>query len=140
VAFHRIFRQQQLPFAEFNEQAEWGYWFYATKKNPGLSYQSGPHDIVRQEFVRKGALPNSEDEHYRAINKDFPIFGYAQDLGSVGSQAESTLFQLSLHQQDCVQFQSKHDSVDEIPCLWNSYFPSDYSAVGNFKACQQILR
>ena len=25
VAFHRVFRQQQLPFAEIDEQAEWGH-------------------------------------------------------------------------------------------------------------------
>jgi hypothetical protein len=139
VAFHRVFRQQQLKFAEFNDQAEWGYWYYATRENAGLSYQSGPHDVVRLQFAQNGSLANSEDTRYRPINEDFPIFGYAQDLGSVGKKAKSTLFQLSLHQRECVQFQNKHDSVAEVPCLWNSYFPSDHSAVSSLKACHGIL-
>jgi hypothetical protein len=26
VAYHEVWRQQQLEFSEYNQQAEWGYW------------------------------------------------------------------------------------------------------------------
>jgi hypothetical protein len=58
----------------------------------------------------------------------FPVFGFAVNLGEVGSRTTSTLFQLSLHQDNCVQFEGAN-GIESVPCLWKSYFDSNTAAV-----------
>ncbi|KAF2718543.1 GTA glutaminase A [Polychaeton citri CBS 116435] len=132
VAYHRIYRQTQLAFSEINQQAEWGYWYYATSNNKGLSHQSGADASVRDQFVNNGFLTNAEDDNYRAINDAYPTFGFSIDLGSVGSSKVGTLFQISLHQQDAVQFESGYQQVEAVPSMWTNYFPNDTQAVKFF--------
>lgn len=83
--------------------------------------------------MNSGALPNSQDTNSRPISQQFPVFGYAIDLGEVGSDSQSTLFQLSLHQENCVQFQGEKDTVSKLPCMWTNYFTEETDAVSNIK-------
>ncbi|KAK1073809.1 hypothetical protein LTR74_001663 [Friedmanniomyces endolithicus] len=131
VAYHEVFRQQQLTFSESNMQADWGYWYYATEDSANLTHQSGADVDVRGAFLSNGVLANTEDANYRAINDSFPTFGFAVDLGLVGSCSAETLFQLSLNQDECVQFEGA-DGNQTVPCLWKSYFDSNTAAVGYF--------
>ncbi|KAK0860093.1 hypothetical protein LTS02_008753 [Friedmanniomyces endolithicus] len=131
VAYHEVFRQQQLTFSESNMQADWGYWYYATEDSANLTHQSGADVDVRGAFLSNGVLANTEDANYRAINDSFPTFGFAVDLGLVGSCSAETLFQLSLNQDDCVQFEGANGN-QAVTCLWKSYFDSNTAAVGYF--------
>jgi hypothetical protein len=128
IAYHKVWRQQQLEFSEIDQQANWGYWYYATKNVAGLTYQSGADTDVRDQFLRTGHLSNTQDTNYRPINDDFPVFGFAVDLGKVSISSVSTLFQLSLHQENCVQFEGANGN-QTVPCLWTSYFSDETSAV-----------
>ena len=56
VAYHKFWRQQQLEFSEFHDQAEWGYWYYATNNSESLTYQSGSDGDVRSQFITNGML------------------------------------------------------------------------------------
>ncbi|KAF7186316.1 Glutaminase A [Pseudocercospora fuligena] len=132
LAYHRVYRQQQLEFGSINEQAEWGYWYFATANTAKLTYQSGADTTVRGNFIKSGTLTNTKDTNYRAINNAYPVFGYAINMGSVGSSTQSTLFQLSLHQKNCVQFQGTKGAVQKLPCMWNSYFSTETGAVSYF--------
>ncbi|KAK0941868.1 hypothetical protein LTR48_001306 [Friedmanniomyces endolithicus] len=131
VAYHEVFRQEQLTFSESNMQADWGCWYYATEDSANLTHQSGADVDVRGAFLSNGVLANTEDTNYRAINDAFPTFGFAVNLGLVGSCAVDTLFQLSLNQEECVQFEGANGN-QSIPCLWTSYFESSTAAVGYF--------
>jgi hypothetical protein len=57
------------------------------------------------------------------------VFGYAVDLGEVGSDSSSTLFQLSLHQQNCILFEGTKNADQKLPCMWTNYFSEDTEAV-----------
>jgi hypothetical protein len=131
VAYHKVYRQQQKEFGQTAEQADWGNWYFATANTAGLTHQSGADITVRGNFMRSGSLPNSKDSNYRPINQQFPVFGYAVNLGQVGSAVKSTIWQLSLHQQNCVQFQGTKNAVQKLPCMWTNYFPTDTAAVSN---------
>lgn len=128
VAYHKVFRQEQLPFAEINQQTEYGNWYYAAESTEGLTHRSGSDTVTRQQFATRGSLDNAADANYRSINNAWPVFAFAQDLGSVGSSSRSTLFQLSLHQKDAVQFLGEN-GVQVVPSLWTSYFSDDIAAV-----------
>jgi hypothetical protein len=128
VAYHKVYRQNQLLFSEISDQAEWGNWYWATNNTKNLTYQSGQDSTVRGIFANYGSLQNSGDTNYRAINDSWPVFGFAVNLGSVGASAVSTLFSLGLTQEQAVQF-SGASGVTPLPSLWTSFFNNDLAAV-----------
>jgi len=136
VAYHKVFRQQQLPYAEINQQTEYGNWYYATENVASLTHRSGADTAVRQQFVDNGRLDNSADGNYRPIQQAYPVFGFSRDLGSVGSSPASALFQISLHQENAIQFLGEN-GVQPVPSLWTSYFANDTQAV---RAYRTILK
>ncbi|KAM0716266.1 hypothetical protein Q7P37_007711 [Cladosporium fusiforme] len=131
VAYHKVFRQSQLLFTEINQQTEYGNWYYATDDAATLTHQSGADVTVRQQFTREGALDDTADTNYRPINDAFPVFGFSRNLGSVGSSSANVVFQLSLHQENAVQFLGR-DGVASVPSLWTSYFSDDIHALKFF--------
>jgi hypothetical protein len=136
VAYHKVFRQEQLPFAEFNQQTEFGNWYYSAKSATSLTHRSGADTVTRQQFATTGFLDDTADANYRSIRDAWPVFAFAEDLGSVGSSSISTLFQLSLHQKDAIQFLGEN-GVQTVPSLWTSYFSDDVAAVG--RSCDSKL-
>lgn len=123
-----MYRQTQLLFSEVSDQAEWGYWYWSTDNGDGLTYQSGQDVVVRALFESNGTLANSKDTKYRAIQDNWPVFGFAHDLGSVGSSTVSRLFSLGLTQEDAVQYAGPSGTV-AVPSLWTSYFSNELDAV-----------
>lgn len=128
IAYHKVYRQNQLLFSEAKEQAEWGNWYWATESNDKLTHQSGPDVDVRGAFSTKGVLSNSVDSQYRTISKNWPVFGFAMDLGSVGSSPVDTLFTIGLAQAKAIQY-SGPKGIEAVPPLWTSYFDDDLAAV-----------
>lgn len=105
-----------------------GCWYYATEDTENLTHQSGSDDDVRGQFIKHGQLSNIQDTNFRGINDNFPVYGFSVDLGQVSSSSVSTLFQISLHQENCVRFEGANGD-ESVPCLWTSYFSNDTSAV-----------
>lgn len=131
VAYHKVYRQTQLEYSEINQQTEYGYWYYATENVAALTHQSGADNTVRMQFIDNGYLANTADTNYRAINDAYPVFGFSKDLGSVGSSSQSTLFQISLLQENAVQFLGAN-GVQPVQSLWTSYFSNETQAVSYF--------
>lgn len=129
LAYHHVYRAQQIIFAEFQDQAEWGDWYYATQNIANLTHQSGADANVRGAFIANGTLGNINDTNYRPINDQFPVFGFAVDLGSVTAPM-STLFSLSLIQDEAIQFEGAEGTVS-VPGLWTSYFDTGLEAVSS---------
>lgn len=136
VASHKVWRQEQLPFSETNQQADWGNWYWSTANAKGLTYQSGADVDVRGAFVSNGKLGDSQDPNFRAINQDWPVFGFASDLGSVTGPV-STVFSLGLTQEQAIQFDGA-TGVVPLNSLWTSYWSSEADAVRLFKLSFRI--
>jgi hypothetical protein len=83
---------------------------------------------VRDQFLSNGYLADTADTNYRSIDDNWPVFGFSVNFGEVGSTAQSALFQLSLHQYYCVQFEAAAGN-ESVPCMWTNYFDSDLAAV-----------
>lgn len=103
--------------------------YYATDNIAGLSHQSGSDMTVRGQFLANGYLTNTADTNYRGIDNDSPVFGFAVDLGTLSTTTISTLFQISLHQEKCIQFERALNSTEQLPCLWTNYYSTDTDAV-----------
>lgn len=129
IAYHQFWRQTQAIFTEESDQAEWGNWYYATDNVNGLTYQAGPDSAVRQAFVKGGILPNTVDTNFRPINQNYPVFGYAVHVGTVGKNGVETLFTLGLAQAEAIQFAGANKAVAAVPSLWTSFYQNDLTAV-----------
>ncbi|KAJ5114781.1 hypothetical protein NUU61_000540 [Penicillium alfredii] len=131
IAYHKVHRQTPLAFSEINQQAEWGNWYWGTDQHKGLSYQSGADNDVRGQFSKTGQLNNAKDQKYRAVNSDWPVFGFASNLGKVGSSPVNTLFSLGLTQDAAIQY-AGNDGYDPVPSLWKSHFKTELGALSFF--------
>ncbi|KAH7403312.1 glutaminase GtaA [Cadophora sp. MPI-SDFR-AT-0126] len=127
IAFHRVYRQTQLEFSETNDQADWGYWYWATKDSGELTYQSGADVDVRGAFQSNGKLANTKDTNYRPINQNYPVFGFSVDLGAVTGSV-NTLYTIGLTQEQAIQFDGA-TGVVPLASLWTSYFSSETEAL-----------
>ena len=131
-AYHNVFRQTQQLFSEVNDQAEWGNWYWSTASADSLSYQSGADATVRGQFQNNGTLANTQDTNYRAINDDYPVFGFANDLGSITGSV-STLYTIGLYQEQAVQFDGAQGNVS-VNSLWTAFYPEATDALDFFYA------
>jgi hypothetical protein len=69
--------------AEHNDQASWGTVVWATDNVSGLTWQAG-QDVVVRGNAASGSLPDTVDTSQpRAIDDDWPVFGFLRDLGTV---------------------------------------------------------
>ncbi|KAN0095547.1 DUF1793 domain containing protein [Hyaloscypha variabilis] len=132
VASHSSWRQTQSEFnADYpDDAAHWGYWYWSTAATSSMTYQSGQDVTVRGNFLDNGTLPDTQDTDYRAISDDWPVFGFANTLGNVGSSPVETLYTIVHAQQNAIYFDGANGDVS-VPSLWTSYFSSD-SALVNF--------
>lgn len=131
IAYHKVWKQTQLAFTETNQQADWGYWYWSTENVRTLTYQSGADNTVRGQFINSGDLDNSNDTDYRAINDDYPVFGFAFDFGTLSASSRpSALFTIGLAQEQAIQFTGADGKV-QVPSLWTSYFSDELAAVGS---------
>ncbi|CAI6341238.1 unnamed protein product [Periconia digitata] len=130
IAYHKVWKQNQQLFHEINDRAEWGNWYYATDA-AGHTRQSGRDETVRGIFRDSGELQGSKDTNYRPINNDYPVFGFAVDLGSIGSSPVSTLFTITLAQETAIQFLGA-DGLKNVPSLWTDYFDDELAALSFF--------
>ena len=128
IAYHKFYRQTQLLFSETLDQTDYGSWYWATDNVAKLTHQSGSDTTVRGAFTSSGALANTEDTNFRAINDMYPTFGFAIDLGSLGSTPASTLFTIGLAQEQAIQFDGASGNVN-LPSLWTSYYTTELDAV-----------
>jgi len=119
---------QRTPLAERNQMAAWGAAVFSTPTTPHVTYQSGFSTSVRTSFADTGRLPNSVDPNFRAIDRNWPVFALARDLGSVGSVADPTYFSMG-------HFETGYGIKylnENLPPLWESYWRSWQSMVDDF--------
>jgi hypothetical protein len=96
-----------------------------------LTWQSGQDIIVRGNFMSNGRLPSTADPSFRPIQQDWPVFGFAKKLGSVGATPVATLFTIGLAQQQAVQFVGNNGLV-QLASLWTSYWTNGTGALSFF--------
>ena len=103
---------------EIDDRAQWGTIILATPQIPGLTYQSGPSATVRTQFVEQGVLLDTDDTSYTSIGGDgYPAFGFALDLGQLGSQPQTRQFSLGQVRTPLVSYLGT-----PLKPLWTEYF------------------
>lgn len=89
-----------------------------------MTYQSGSDSTVRQNFLSNGALPDTQDTNFRGISSSWPVFAFANSLGSVGKTPISTLYTIVHAQKNAIYYNGANGLVG-LPSLWTSYWNTD---------------
>jgi hypothetical protein len=130
VGSHQSYQQTQSEFnADFpDDAAHWGNWYWSTAATSGMTYQSGADTTVRGNFINNGALANTQDTTYRAISNNWPVFGFANSLGDIGTTPITTLYTIVHAQQNSIYFDGAN-GLTSVPSLWTAYFSTDLALV-----------
>jgi hypothetical protein len=119
----------QQPLTEQGQLAAWGSIVWATPASARLTYQSGQDLVVRAQFVNNGKLTNSNDTNYRAIDNNWPVFGFCADLGQVGRSPATVPLSIGLVRTPAVSYLGQ-----DLQPLWTTKFGSWQDMLGFFLA------
>ncbi|KAF8874093.1 hypothetical protein BD779DRAFT_1704130 [Infundibulicybe gibba] len=83
LVFHQVQRASPESMQEINDQAEDATIYFAMANGPNVTWQTGPPN-TRDSFTSNhtGGLSNTEDNNFRAISDNWPLFALAMDLGN----------------------------------------------------------
>ncbi|TPX12214.1 uncharacterized protein E0L32_007100 [Thyridium curvatum] len=132
VAYHKIVQAQPAVFSESHEQANWGNWYFATADGDGFTHKSGSDVDVRGQFAQTGKLDDGQDDKFRAVNDNWPVFGLSKDLGDVSGTEKEVLFTLGVAQDQVINFQGATDGPAGLKGLWTSAYGSDVDSLVAF--------
>ncbi|KAF3760830.1 DUF1793-domain-containing protein [Cryphonectria parasitica EP155] len=132
VSYHTFNLTDQEVFVENDQQAGWGTWFFSTADDDGLTWQIAEDTVVRPQFESNQTLLDTEDTNYRAIDDDWPTFGFAKDLGSVSDTSASVLFTIGLSQEAIINFAETSSTGNTMTALWLTEYDSGEEAMAAF--------
>ncbi|KZP06336.1 DUF1793-domain-containing protein [Athelia psychrophila] len=90
ILTHQAQLETQTVYGEFNDQIQQGSVYYSIPSSSAVTYQTGEDTVVRGQFISNGDLANTQDTAFRAINDNWPVFAFAQDLGTIAAGTAAT--------------------------------------------------
>jgi hypothetical protein len=145
-----IKRQFQELLTETNDQAEWGQLHFTGPAD--VRHESGTSALLRQRFARTGTLQNENDEAFRGIMDEEPVFAFAKEfklskastLGSSKSKKRASALFTITHVQDPVTQYASARGLTFMRPLWKSWFPTDQKLIqfhyGDFQSANVLAR
>jgi hypothetical protein len=109
-----------LSLSQSNEYVQWGTAFVAADAHNATQTTAIGSDVsLRTMAVNTGALDGSIDTNMpRAINANWPVLGFAFDLGMVAAAASAPVtLEMGLAREPAVSYQKT-----PVPPLWKSYW------------------
>jgi hypothetical protein len=77
---------------------------HSHQNGTSTTYQTGQDIIVRAQFINSGVLANTFDTDFRAISDDWPVFAFAQDLGTVSGTSGTAVFVIGHVRDPAVEY------------------------------------
>ena len=121
-------RSEEQLFTEWEDRAEWGSLLFTGPHD--AHHESGDSSKLRQHFSRSGTLKNKNDEKFRGIMEDEPVFAFSKSFKLSGNSTkkttsyESALFTIAHVRDPVVQYASARGLTYMRP-LWKTWFPTE---------------
>jgi hypothetical protein len=121
-------RQVEQLLTEEHDQPEWGQLHFTGPAS--VRHESGSSALLRQRFARTGTLQNENDNSFREIMDEEPVFAFSKEFklgkssSSNASKSDSVLFTITHIQDPVTQFASARGLTYMRP-LWMSWFLED---------------
>ncbi|KAI5199785.1 putative glutaminase [Aureobasidium subglaciale] len=148
-------RKDELLFTEFSDRAEWGSLrFTGPSVEQDVRHESGTSGLLRNRFSRTGTLQNENDEHFRSIMHDEPVFAFSKSFNlapkTIGhkishqnTSSDSVLFTIAHIQDPVTQYASARGLTFMRP-LWKTWFHTDNNLTTfhytDFKNAQKLAQ
>ena len=128
--------QAQAPLTENTQMAQWGTAIWGAPRTAGQTYQSGYAVDVRNQFAAAGSLADTNDQDFRAIDDDQPVFAFAQDFGTVSRPGTGPGPQTASFTVGHVRTPLIGYGLNATPILpwWTTYWPSWQDMADDFLA------
>ncbi|KAG6874172.1 hypothetical protein C0993_000780, partial [Termitomyces sp. T159_Od127] len=101
------------------------------------TYQTGADVTVRAQFINNGQLPDTQDTTFRAIEDNWPVFGFAHNLGSVTRATSPVVFSVGHVRDPAIEYVVPGGTQNRSLYFWSEFstvsalissFLGDYSA------------
>ncbi|KAL2390235.1 glutaminase [Blastomyces gilchristii SLH14081] len=120
-------RETEQHFTEHNDRSEWGSLYIVAPE--GVRYESGTSALLRKRFARTVTLQNVNDDIFRSIMDQEPVFAFSKSFSlnaSVDEDAtvlvqDKVTFSIAHIQDPVVQFAAARGLTMMKP-LWQSWF------------------
>ncbi|CAE6416192.1 unnamed protein product [Rhizoctonia solani] len=128
IIVHQIALQDPVQYTEARQRAQWGAAYLAANRTDGTTWQTGQDTVLRDLFLKSGALANSADAQFRAVSDRWPIMAIAQNLGAVTTQAQVATFVLGHSRDPAIDYFSEVGR-QQRSLYFRSKFSSEADAV-----------
>ena len=122
-------RSAPQVLTENGDTAEWGTITWSSQNTASLTWQISQDSATRAQFITNGKLTNTADTNQpRRINDNWPVFGFANDFGTVGRKSTSD-FVISIGhvREPAVSYLGTN-----LEPLWKNYYADWHAMVGAF--------
>ncbi|KAG9654659.1 glutaminase A, partial [Aureobasidium melanogenum] len=141
-------RKDELLFTEWSDRAEWGSLRFTGPSD--VRHESGTSGVLRNRFSRTGTLQNENDNRFRSIMRDEPVFAFSKSFNLAPNitshnkaTSDSVLFTIAHIQDPVTQYASARGLTFMRP-LWKTWFPSDDNLTSfhylDFKNAQKLAQ
>ncbi|TBU49426.1 hypothetical protein BD309DRAFT_76359 [Dichomitus squalens] len=133
VLTHQVQLSSPSVYSEVSDHTQYGSAYHATLNTVGATWQSGQDIVVRQQFISNGALANTADTNFRAVSNNWPVFGFAHNLGTVGTSATAPVVFVVGHVRDpAIQYITANNGRQDRSVLFWTRFSTVSSAISTF--------
>ncbi|PBK74135.1 hypothetical protein ARMSODRAFT_1014448 [Armillaria solidipes] len=124
---HQATRQTRQNMQEINDIAEDATVYYAFPISDDTTYQTGGYNDVGDDFIRNGALFDSEDINFRRIEDNFPVL--AVNLNNITRTISSVVWAIGLVRDPVTRFYPTSDTANNSR---SPYFRTTYNTIDFF--------
>ncbi|KAJ6515750.1 hypothetical protein C8R45DRAFT_217798 [Mycena sanguinolenta] len=132
ILTHQVQLETQTVFGEVNDHTQYGSAFYSTPNTVSATYQTGQDVVVRAQFVTNGKLANTLDTNFRAIEDDWPVFGFAHNLGTVTTASAPVVFSVGHIRDPALEYIVAGGALENRNLYYMSEFSTSAAVIAEF--------
>ncbi|KAG8213438.1 DUF1793-domain-containing protein [Butyriboletus roseoflavus] len=104
VFTHQVMLETQQDYTEYDGFIMRKFPDHFPQNGTSTTYQTGQDIVVRAQFINNGVLADTFDADFRAISDNWPVFAFAQDLGTVSGTSNTVLFTVGHVRDPAVEY------------------------------------
>ncbi|KIK51199.1 hypothetical protein GYMLUDRAFT_181751 [Collybiopsis luxurians FD-317 M1] len=136
IIYHQANLSSSSSMMETNNMAEDGKVYFATNTVSDLTYETGQETPMRNQFFNNGKLSNTPDMASCAIEDNWPIFAFSQDLGNISSTSLPVVWALGLVRDPDISYASTATTRNQPRC---PYFFTKYPEVATAVCLSPVM-
>ena len=127
-----VYRRFRLLLREERRclKACWPFSDRSSFQSAATTFQTGGDTALRAQFINNGKLLGTLDTNFRAINNNWPVFAFAQDLGSVNAESQPVIFSVGHIRDPVISYITANAVLQKRSLYFWSKFSNAAAVVG----------